>query len=134
MSRKVLTLVSMIFVLAMLLSACGGGSKPAAAPTQAPAAGQAQPTQAPAAGEKATLKVLVHQNPPMVEFMNTFNEKFQAKYPNITVDMSVVNANDLSTVTQTRLTANDVDVVDMFGFANAAQPYMKKVTPPNWQP
>jgi raffinose/stachyose/melibiose transport system substrate-binding protein len=47
--------------------------------------------------------------------------------------MSVVNANDLSTVTQTRLTANDVDVVDMFGFANAAQPYMKNVTPPNWQ-
>ena len=34
MSRKVLTLVSMIFVLAMLLSACGGGSQPAAAPTQ----------------------------------------------------------------------------------------------------
>jgi raffinose/stachyose/melibiose transport system substrate-binding protein len=131
MSKKVLTLVSMIVVLAMLLSACGG-SKPAAAPTQAPAAGQAQPTQAPAA-EKATLKVLVHQNPPMVEFMNTFNEKFQAKYPNLTVDMSVVNANDLSTVTQTRLTANDVDVVDMFGFANAAQPYMKNVTPPNWQ-
>ena len=131
MSKKVLTLVSMIVVLAMLLSACGG-SKPAAAPTQAPAAGQAQPTQAPAA-EKATLKVLVHQNPPMVEFMNTFNEKFQAKYPNLTVDMSVVNANDLSTVTQTRLTANDVDVVGMFGFANAAQPYMKNVTPPNWQ-
>jgi raffinose/stachyose/melibiose transport system substrate-binding protein len=132
MSKKVLTLVSMIVVLAMLLTACGGGSKPAAAPTQAPAAGQAAPTQAPAA-EKATLKVLVHQNPPMVEFMNTFNEKFQAKYPNLTVDMSVVNANDLSTVTQTRLTANDVDVVDMFGFANAAQPYMKNVTPPNWQ-
>jgi raffinose/stachyose/melibiose transport system substrate-binding protein len=132
MSRKVLTLVSMIVVLTMLLSACGG-SKPAAAPTQAPAAAAAaQPTQAPAA-QKATLKVLVHQNPPMVEFMNTFNEKFQAKYPNITVDMSVVNANDLSTVTQTRLTANDVDVVDMFGFANAAQPYMKNVTPPNWQ-
>jgi raffinose/stachyose/melibiose transport system substrate-binding protein len=47
--------------------------------------------------------------------------------------MAVVNANDLSTVTQTRLTANDVDVVDMFGFANAAQPYMKNVDPPNWQ-
>jgi raffinose/stachyose/melibiose transport system substrate-binding protein len=133
MSRKVLTLVGMIVVLAMLMSACGGGSQPAAAPTQAPAAAQAQPTQAPAAGEKATLKVLVHQNPPMVEFMNAFNEKFQANNPNITVDMSVVNANDLSTVTQTRLTANDVDVVDMFGFANAAQPYMKNVTPPNWQ-
>ena len=34
---------------------------------------------------------------------------------------------------QTRLTANDVDVVDMFGFANGAQSYMKNVEAPNWQ-
>jgi raffinose/stachyose/melibiose transport system substrate-binding protein len=26
-----------------------------------------------------------------------------------------------------------VDVVDMFGFSNAAQPYMSQVDPPNWQ-
>jgi raffinose/stachyose/melibiose transport system substrate-binding protein len=26
-----------------------------------------------------------------------------------------------------------VDVIDIFGFANAAQPYMKNVDPPNWQ-
>jgi raffinose/stachyose/melibiose transport system substrate-binding protein len=134
MSKKSMILVSMLVLIATVLAACGGATPaPASAPaaTQAPAA-QAQPTAAPA-GAKVTLKVLVHQNPPMVEFMTAFNEKFQAKYPNITVDMSVVNANDLSTVTQTRLTANDVDVVDMFGFANAAQPYMKNVTPPNWQ-
>jgi len=85
------------------------------------------------AADKVTLRVLIHQNPPMVDFMTKFNDKFQAKYPDITVDMSVVNANDLSTTTQTRLTANDVDVIDIFGFANAAQPYMKNVTPPNWQ-
>jgi raffinose/stachyose/melibiose transport system substrate-binding protein len=69
----------------------------------------------------------------MVEFMTKFNQDFMAKYPNVTVDMSVVNANDLSTVTQTRLTANDVDIIDIFGFANAAEDYMKNVTPPNWQ-
>ena len=134
MSKKVLTLVSMILVLATVLSACGGSATPAPAAPAAPAAAATQaPAAAAPAAEKVTLKVLVHQNPPMVEFMNAFNEKFQANYPNVTVDMSVVNANDLSTVTQTRLTANDVDVVDMFGFANAAQPYMKNVTPPNWQ-
>jgi len=83
--------------------------------------------------EAVTLRVLVHQNPPMVTFMEDFNKKFQEKYPDITIDMSVVNANDLSTVTQTRLTANDLDVVDMFGFANAVQPYMKKADSPNWQ-
>jgi raffinose/stachyose/melibiose transport system substrate-binding protein len=83
--------------------------------------------------ENVTLRVLIHQNPPMVAFMESFNQAFQERHPNITIDMSIVNANDLSTVTQTRLTANDVDVVDMFGFANAAQPYMVGVNPPNWQ-
>ena len=39
--------------------------------------------------------------------------------------MAVVNANELMTETQTRLTANDVDVVDIFAFSNAVQPYMR---------
>ena len=135
MSKKILTLVSMILVLTTLLTACGGAATPAPATTQAPTEPTKAPTEPTKAPEAAnvTLKVLVHQNPPMVDFMNAFNEKFHAKYPNITIDMSVVNANDLSTVTQTRLAANDVDVVDMFGFANASQAYMKNVTPPNWQ-
>lgn len=87
----------------------------------------------PAAAQTTTLRVLVHQNPPMVEFMETFNQQFQEQHPDIVVDMSVVNANDLSTVTQTRLSANDIDVIDMFGFANAVQPYMENVDAPNWQ-
>jgi len=135
MNRKWFSIASLLLVVILLISACGGAAEPTVQPTAvsgAPAA-ETEPTTAPAPAEKVTLTVLVHQNPPMVEFMNTFNEAFQAKYPNITVDMSVVNANDLSTVTQTRLNAKDVDVVDMFGFANAAQPYMKNVTPPNWQ-
>jgi raffinose/stachyose/melibiose transport system substrate-binding protein len=130
MKSKWFSLTSVLLVVILLISACGAATEAPAA-TQAPGA-EPEPTKAPVA-EEVTLSVLVHQNPPMVEFMETFNEDFQAKYPNITVDMSVVNANDLSTVTQTRLNANDIDVVDMFGFANAAQPYMKNVTPPNWQ-
>jgi len=128
--RKTLAFaLAVLMVLGLLLSACGTSA------TQAPASqgSQTEATQPAAAAENVTLKILVHQNPPMVDFMTKFNDDFMARHPNIKVDMAVVNANDLSTVTQTRLTANDVDIVDMFGFANAAQPYMKNVDPPNWQ-
>jgi len=134
MRKMILFPIVALVILSMLLSACASSATPAPAAeqgAQAPAAEEA--AQAPAAAEKVTLKVLIHQNPPMVEFMEAFNKAFTEKHPNITVDLAVVNANDLITVTQTRLTANDVDVVDMFGFANAAQPYMKNVDPPNWQ-
>ncbi|MEJ2708764.1 MAG: extracellular solute-binding protein [Anaerolineales bacterium] len=138
MRKILLTTAFLAVILSLLLAACQPAAPTAAPATEAPAAEEpaAAQTEEPAAEEPAepvTLRVLVHQNPPMVEFMEAFNEKFSQKYPNVTVDMSVVNADDLSTVTQTRLTANDVDVVDMFGFANAAQPYMKNVDPPNWQ-
>ena len=113
MSKKFLTLVSMIIVLTTLLTACGGAATtaPVAEPTKASAveatkAPAVEATKAPA-GAKVTLKVLGHQNPPMVDFLTSFNEKFQAKYPEITVDMSVVKANDLSKAKHTHLAAND---------------------------
>lgn len=126
--KKANIFVIVSLVLVMILSACGTEATETA---QAPE-GETQ-AQSDVCAEDTTLKVLAHQNPPMVDFMTKFNQEFMARHPNVTVDMSVVNANDLSTVTQTRLTANDVDVIDIFGFANAAEPYMKNVTPPNWQ-
>ena len=133
MSKKHLTLaISMILLLSMLLAACGG-AEPTPAPAAEPAAGETPAAPAPAAAEPVTLRLLVHQNPPMVEFMQSFNDKFTANNPNIKVDMAVVNASELATATQTRLTANDVDLIDIFGFANPAQPYMKNVDKPNWQ-
>jgi raffinose/stachyose/melibiose transport system substrate-binding protein len=128
--RKIFSTTAFLAViLSLLLVAC----QPAATPTEAPDTGDTGAEQPAQPAADVTLRVLVHQNPPMVEFMEAFNAKFTEKYPNVTVDMSVVNANDLSTVTQTRLTANDVDVVGVFGFANAAQPYMTNADPPNWQ-
>lgn len=94
------------------------------------AAAAAQPR---ADQQDVTLRVLVHQNPPMVAYMEEFNDAFEEANPNVSIDMSVVEATDLSISTQTRLSANDVDVIDIFGFSNAAQPYMTDVTPPNWQ-
>ncbi len=86
-----------------------------------------------AAQDPVNLRVLVHQNPPFVAFMEQFNEQFEANHPDINVEMAVVNANELMTSTQTRLMANDVDVIDIFAFSNAAEPYMEGTDPPGWQ-
>jgi len=133
MSKKFYLILTALVAFSMLLAACGGGAANEAPDAEQPSAEQPA-AEAPAAdAEPVTLSVLIHQHPPLVEYMEEFNARFEAANPNITIDMSVVNANDLATVTQTRLTANDIDVIDMAGFANAAQPYMKDVTPPNWQ-
>ena len=135
-------LLAVLLVFGVFAASCGNddsSSEPVvyepsageAAPTEAPAEPVEEPTEAPP--EDVTLRVLVHQNPPMVEFMESFNDSFEAANPHISIDMSVVEAGDLSIATQTRLSANDIDVVGIFGFANAAQPYMSDVTPPNWQ-
>jgi raffinose/stachyose/melibiose transport system substrate-binding protein len=86
-----------------------------------------------AAAESTTLELLIHQNQPLVDYIDAFDKKFQAKYPDIAVNVSVVKADELAMSTQTRLTANDIDVIDMFGFAQGIQPYMKNVDKPNWQ-
>ena len=71
----------------------------------------------------------------MVTFMENFNKEFEAANPGVKIDLSIVEANDLPTVNQTRLTANDIDVttVTVTGFANPVQPYMTDVDKPYWQ-
>jgi raffinose/stachyose/melibiose transport system substrate-binding protein len=87
----------------------------------------------PAANAQTTLRVLTWQNPPMVEWLEAFNEQFTAE-TGINVDYSVVNASEVGTVTQTRLSAGDIDVIAFLNsFANRVQPYMAGVNPPSWQ-
>ena len=131
--------------LAEAEAAADAASADAADAAEQAAAAEAEAAEQAAAAEAAlaaaveppkddvTLRVLVHQNPPMVEFMEAFNDSFEAANPHVTVDMSVVAPGDLSISTQTRLTAGDIDVIDIFGFSNAAQPYMSGIQPPNWQ-
>lgn len=133
-------LIALLIVFGLVLAACGGNNnagntaEPAAEEsTQEEEAAAEEETAAEEEMEPVTLRVLTWQNPPMVEFMEGFIEDFEAAHPNITVDYSIVNASDLATAQQTRLTANDVDVIAGFGFANGAQPYMSDVDAPNWQ-
>ena len=130
--KKIYVFAIFLLVLSMLLASCAPAATEAPA-VEEPAAEQPAAEEPAEEMEPVTLRVLTWQNPPTVEFVEAFNEKFEAAHPNITVDYSVVNANDIQTVTQTRLTANDIDVIAMFGFANAAQPYMSEVEPQAWQ-
>ncbi len=123
----------LLLAFGLVAAACGSDAEPdASADTTAVQATGADTDSGDELAE-TTLRVLVHQNPPMVEFIEAFNAEFEAANPNVTVDLSVVEAGDLSIATQTRLTAKDVDVIDIFGFSNAVQPYMSGATPPNWQ-
>lgn len=83
--------------------------------------------------EDVTLELLIHQNAPLVDYIDAFNQQFEAKNPGVKVNVSVVKADELAMSTQTRLTANDVDIIDMFGFAQGIQPFMKGADKPNWQ-
>ncbi len=130
--------IAALSIVAILVAACGTSTPSPSASTatarRRPPAVRV-PSRRPALRRcrKAHLRVLVHQNPPFTEFMETFNTQFEANHPGVTVEMSIVAPNDLATTTQTRLAANDVDVVDMFAFDTGVQPYMKDATPPIWQ-
>ena len=127
-----------MLALVLVVAACGGDDDSAddggdTATTAAAGAGGDTATTAAALDEPVTLRVLVHSQEPMTTFVQDFSRDFEAANPGVTVDVAVVGASDLATVTQTRLSANDVDVIDMFGFANPVQPYMGGATPPAWQ-
>jgi raffinose/stachyose/melibiose transport system substrate-binding protein len=156
--RPLLWLTALFLVLALLLSACGDSptattvattaattttTQAASATTAAPAATTAAATRAAGSvatapaqvngGKATTLRVLIHQNAPLVEFIGKFSEKFKARYPNVTVDVSVVPPDQLDQSIQTRLTAGDIDVFENTqAFTNAPQDFMKGVDDPTW--
>ncbi|HSR43992.1 MAG TPA: extracellular solute-binding protein [Acidimicrobiia bacterium] len=133
---------TLLVVFGLIVAACGSGDE---GTTETTSGGTTETTAAStettaattdttaAEVEEVTLRVLVHSQEPMTTFVQEFSEDFEAANPGVTVDVAVVGAGDLATVTQTRLSANDVDVIDIFGFANAVQSYMGGATPPAWQ-
>ena len=134
-------LLSQVVVAAMLFAACGSdddgesaSTEPAAEDTGGDAEAPAEDGGADAPALSGSLRVLVHQNPPMVAFMEDFNDQFEAD-TGVSVDMTVVNASDLTTVNQTRMTAGDIDVttISLSAFDRPVQPYMTGVTPQAWQ-
>ena len=119
-----------MLVMALVAAACGGDDSGDSSATTA--GGDTTGTTA-APVDDLTLTVLIHSQEPMTSFVQTFSDNFETSNPGVTVEVSVISADDLSTVTNTRLSANDIDVIDMFGFANPVQDYMGGANPPAWQ-
>lgn len=127
-------LIAVLLVMSLVAAACGGDDSSDTTATTADGGGGGGATTTTAAPvDDVTLTVLIHSQEPMTTFVQDFSKDFEAQNPGVTVDVSVVGAADLATVTQTRLSANDIDVIDMFGFANPVQDYMGSATPPAWQ-
>jgi raffinose/stachyose/melibiose transport system substrate-binding protein len=134
--------LAILMAFALVTAACGDGDD--AEPTTTAEAGETTTTAGggdtttPAAGLEGTLKVLLHQNPPLVEYMEGFNQRFQDANPGVEIEMEIVSADDQATAIQTRLSAGEVDVIDFCpapcsAFSNAIQPYMSGANPPLWQ-
>jgi len=131
--------IALFAVLMLVAAACGDSADDTtAAPSTTAAPGDGSTTAAPGPALEGTLKVLLHQNPPLVEYMNDFNSRFMAANPGLDIQMEIVESGDIATGIQTRLTANEVDVIDYCpagcsAFSTPVQPYMSNVEPPLWQ-
>ena len=74
--------LSLLVVFALVLAACGGGDS-----TETTEGGSTETTAA-GGGEEVTLRVLIHQNPTFTEFMESYNDEFEAANSGVTVDMT----------------------------------------------
>ncbi len=133
-SRKSKTLATLV-VAGLAVAACGSDDDGADDSSADATTADGSTSDGASSDLDGTLRVLIHQNPPGVEFMENFNAEFEAANPGVSVDMSVVNADDIPTVNQTRLNAGDIDVttISVTGFANPVQPYMEGADTPYWQ-
>jgi len=90
MKSKWFVVVSILLVAMMLISACGEPTEPVVETPDEPVTTEVpQPTE-PIEVEEVTLRVLVHQNPPLTEYLEQFNPAFEAANPGVTVWLPVV--------------------------------------------
>ena len=135
MRSKKSRVATALVAFGLVVAACGSDDDGADDSSADATTGDGTAADGAASDLDGTLRVLIHQNPPGVEFMENFNDEFEAANPGVTIDMSVVNADDIPTVNQTRLNAGDIDVttISVTGFANPVQPYMADADTPYWQ-
>ncbi|HUS42571.1 MAG TPA: extracellular solute-binding protein [Ilumatobacteraceae bacterium] len=133
MTGRKTKVASVLVVAGLAVAACG--SDDGADDSSSDATTAEGSTDGAASDLDGTLRVLIHQNPAGVEFFESFNDQFEADNPGVEIDLSIVEADALSTTNQTRLTANDIDVttISLTGFDKPVQDYMTDADPPPWQ-
>ncbi len=141
MSNKRSLWLALFVVLAMVLAACGGTDSGDDGGDTGDTGDTGTTTDGgDTGGEDVTLRVLIHQNPAFVTYMEDFNSRYEAANPNVTVDMSIVAQGDQATAIQTRTSANDVDVIaycpgNCSAFSSGIEDYMgdRVSSEPLWQ-
>lgn len=104
-------LVLCMFACQVILAACGGTT------TNEP---------------PVTLKIIQWTNPQESAVVKQLAAKFHQKYPNITVQQTVVPNDQYQQLEQARMSANDVDLIAVQALANQPQDFTKGADKPLW--
>jgi len=128
-------IVPLLVIAGLAVAACGSDDDAADDTATDDTTADGTAADGAASDLEGTLRVLIHQNPAGVEFFESFNDEFEAANPGVSVDLSIVEADALSTTNQTRLTAKDIDVttISLSGFDKPVQEYMAGADAPPWQ-
>jgi raffinose/stachyose/melibiose transport system substrate-binding protein len=112
-------------VLVLSLAACSKADPSTSTdtnPTQGAEVKEPEPTEAGAevseptvALEKKTLKIITWSNQGSVDAIKALSAKYMEKYPNVTVELTDVDTKQYENLQNTRLQANDVDIVSLGG-------------------
>ncbi|MEW9700743.1 ABC transporter substrate-binding protein [Paenibacillus sp. SI8] len=119
--------LSAIVALSLTAAACGGNTaQETAKSTDAPKA---------AAGSKKVIKMVTWKQAGQTDWFEAFNKKFEEKYPEYKVDLTVTLPDDpFKQMVLSRLNANDVDIVPhLSSFIRGPKDFTPGADKPDWQ-
>ncbi|NJD01543.1 MAG: extracellular solute-binding protein [Ruminiclostridium sp.] len=119
---KAVTIVLMTALLFTMLIGCGVKDTPKTETSTPKTETTADVT---VSKEPVVLKMIEHSNQATNDAIKALNEKFSKKYPNITVESTVVEGGQYVQLMQTRLAAGDVDILEVSTFAIAIPDWAK---------
>lgn len=80
---------------------------------------------------KTTLRMLMHVNAPTNKAIEALNQAFEAKYPDVKVEVTLVPTPNMTNARNTRLAAENIDIVEVEAFLGGTNPSYVTGVPPN---